>query len=241
MKPFTNLYVRNRLVHINVNAIIAGIASLLISANFVYLTYGMTDNPLAIVLFSYVIDGIVDFLVFAGLHVMLYHARFKFWSFSHKLAKDLIALQSQRLVFTIVTFIVAVGSHLALMELGFGRTRAFIIAYALALLATRTTHTLYGLKRGLFRPLVFNRERKSWQLFSPLQQARSIIAITLGIALVFIGIALLVLPGPGIITIFVGLTLLAGHFWWARRLVHRLKRDMNSTKKNIAKLYKASS
>ena len=230
MKKFLKWYSDNRAVHINVNALIAGIVSLLISANFVYFSYYITDNPLIIALFSYVIDGIVDFLVFAGLHLMLYHARFKFWSFSHKLAKDLIALQSQRLVFTIVTFIVAVGSHLALMELGFGRTRAFVIAYALALLATRTTHTLYGLKKGLFKPLTFNKEKTSWQLFSPLQQARSIIMVTLGITLIFIGIALLVLPGPGIAIIFIGIVVLANHFWWAHEFV-RNRKDKDLLKK----------
>ena len=44
-----------------------------------------------------------------------------------------------------------------------------------------------------------------------------------GTALLVAGIAMLVLPGPGWLTIFGGLAILAGEFLWARRLLERLK------------------
>jgi tellurite resistance protein TerC len=47
--------------------------------------------------------------------------------------------------------------------------------------------------------------------------------IVFGFTLLAIGIALLVLPGPGWITIALGLALLASEYVWARKLLDRLK------------------
>ena len=44
-----------------------------------------------------------------------------------------------------------------------------------------------------------------------------------GGALLVAGIVMLVLPGPGWLTIFGGLAILAGEFLWARKLLDRLK------------------
>ena len=44
-----------------------------------------------------------------------------------------------------------------------------------------------------------------------------------GFGLLVAGIAMLALPGPGWLTIFAGLTLLATEFDWARQLLDRLK------------------
>ena len=44
-----------------------------------------------------------------------------------------------------------------------------------------------------------------------------------GLGLVLLGILLLALPGPGILTIAGGLTILAVDFVWARRLLDWLK------------------
>jgi uncharacterized protein (TIGR02611 family) len=48
--------------------------------------------------------------------------------------------------------------------------------------------------------------------------------IVLGIALVIIGLvlALPLVPGPGLLVVFVGLTVLSAEFEWARRLRDRL-------------------
>jgi putative transmembrane protein PGPGW len=43
-----------------------------------------------------------------------------------------------------------------------------------------------------------------------------------GAALIAAGIPMLVLPGPGVLAILAGLSLLAGQFGWARRLLARL-------------------
>jgi tellurite resistance protein TerC len=49
--------------------------------------------------------------------------------------------------------------------------------------------------------------------------------LTLGLALLVAGIAMLVLPGPGIVAIALGLALLAAEFRWARRILLQLRRS----------------
>jgi len=44
-------------------------------------------------------------------------------------------------------------------------------------------------------------------------------AVAAGLALIVAGIPMLVLPGPGVVAILLGLSVLAGQFRWARRLL----------------------
>lgn len=55
---------------------------------------------------------------------------------------------------------------------------------------------------------------------APIKKATRIAA---GGGLVLIGIPMLVLPGPGLLTIFAGLTVVASEFVWAERLVEAVK------------------
>jgi len=50
----------------------------------------------------------------------------------------------------------------------------------------------------------------------------------IGTALVLLGMLLLVLPGPGIVTIAAGLAVLATEFAWARRLLDWFKTRFRS-------------
>ncbi len=50
---------------------------------------------------------------------------------------------------------------------------------------------------------------------------RKLIYSVLGATVLLIGIAMLVLPGPGLLVILIGLAILAGEFAWARRVVRR--------------------
>ncbi len=52
---------------------------------------------------------------------------------------------------------------------------------------------------------------------------RQVVATIIGTALVAVGLALLVLPGPGLLVVFAGLTVLATHWEWAERLAERLR------------------
>jgi tellurite resistance protein TerC len=53
---------------------------------------------------------------------------------------------------------------------------------------------------------------------------KRLVKIVFGFTLLAIGVALLVLPGPGWLIIALGLALLAGEYVWARKLLDRLKR-----------------
>jgi len=65
-----------------------------------------------------------------------------------------------------------------------------------------------------------------------LRQAKRVIRVVVGFTLLIVGVLLLVLPGPGWVTIFFGLALLAAEFAWARRLLDRLKSTVNQVKRS---------
>lgn len=55
------------------------------------------------------------------------------------------------------------------------------------------------------------------------RRAKRVVVLVLGGSVVLIGLLLLVLPGPGLLVIFLGLTLLATEFVWARLWLRRLR------------------
>jgi hypothetical protein len=54
--------------------------------------------------------------------------------------------------------------------------------------------------------------------------ARKVVAGLIGTALIGIGVLLLVLPGPGLLLIALGVVVLSLEFEWANRAVERFKR-----------------
>ena len=64
-----------------------------------------------------------------------------------------------------------------------------------------------------------------------IQRSGKRIAVTVaGFAVLLAGIALLVLPGPGWLLIFIGLTILATQYMWAERLLTASKRKAEQAK-----------
>jgi uncharacterized protein (TIGR02611 family) len=55
------------------------------------------------------------------------------------------------------------------------------------------------------------------------QQVKRFFAVLMGFTILLAGLVMLVTPGPGLVTIALGLAILAGEFLWARRLLDRLK------------------
>lgn len=55
------------------------------------------------------------------------------------------------------------------------------------------------------------------------RQTRRIVVLALGGTLIVVGLALLVLPGPGIAVLFLGLTVLSWEFPAAKRLLFKMK------------------
>lgn len=72
-------------------------------------------------------------------------------------------------------------------------------------------------------------------LLKSLRQARRLIIAVIGFTVLLIGIALLVMPGPAIIVIPVGLTILATEFVWARTLLKKVKTGIQSISEGIKK------
>jgi|ERR1700687_2255372 len=56
-----------------------------------------------------------------------------------------------------------------------------------------------------------------------LRHARRVIVAVVGVTVLVIGIAMIVLPGPAVVVIPIGLGILATEFVWAQRLLHNLK------------------
>jgi len=63
--------------------------------------------------------------------------------------------------------------------------------------------------------------------FDTVQQAKRWVKVVIGFTLLFLGVVMLVTPGPGWVAIGLGLALLAAEFVWARRLLNRLKAEGN--------------
>ncbi len=57
------------------------------------------------------------------------------------------------------------------------------------------------------------------------EQVRRAFRIVAGFTLLLVGVVMIVTPGPGWLVIFLGLSLLAAEFIWARRLMDRMKRE----------------
>lgn len=62
------------------------------------------------------------------------------------------------------------------------------------------------------------------------RHARRTIIFVIGGTVLLFGIALIVLPGPAILVIPIGLLILATEFIWARRLLKKVKETVKSGK-----------
>ncbi|MDP1797695.1 MAG: PGPGW domain-containing protein [Planctomycetaceae bacterium] len=82
------------------------------------------------------------------------------------------------------------------------------------------------------------RLRVRWKLFF-WRQARKIVIAVIGGTVILAGVAMLALPGPGWVTIFGGLAILATEFAWARWVLkvakERLAKVMEQVNLSMAK------
>jgi len=63
--------------------------------------------------------------------------------------------------------------------------------------------------------------------------ARKLVVAIIGATIILVGIALLVLPGPGTVVIVLGLALLGTEFVWARHLLQRVKEEGNNAARGL--------
>jgi uncharacterized protein (TIGR02611 family) len=69
---------------------------------------------------------------------------------------------------------------------------------------------------------------------------RQVLAASVGVTVLVIGAALLVLPGPGIVVILVGLAILATEFAWAQRRLHQVKHHGSKVTQVVTRRRKSS-
>jgi uncharacterized protein (TIGR02611 family) len=62
-------------------------------------------------------------------------------------------------------------------------------------------------------------------------QAKRLIVIVIGFTILAAGVAMIVLPGPAVVVIPVGLTILATEFIWARKFLDRVKERLQRMRK----------
>lgn len=68
-------------------------------------------------------------------------------------------------------------------------------------------------------------------VFKTIRQARKLIITVVGFTVLLIGLAMIVLPGPAVVVIPLGLGILAIEFVWARRLLKKVKNRFQKDKK----------
>lgn len=68
-------------------------------------------------------------------------------------------------------------------------------------------------------------------VFKTLGQAKRLVAIVIGFTILAAGIAMIILPGPAVLVIPIGLAILATEFIWARKLLVTVKERINRMKK----------
>ena len=71
-----------------------------------------------------------------------------------------------------------------------------------------------------------------------LRSTKRIVVLVIGLALVVGGIALLVLPGPGILVIIAGLAVLATEFAWAESMLDKAKEQAGKAKEKAARSWR---
>ncbi|MGB7729788.1 MAG: PGPGW domain-containing protein [Candidatus Acidiferrum sp.] len=77
--------------------------------------------------------------------------------------------------------------------------------------------------------------------FRSIDQVRRFFKILGGFTLLLLGAVMLFTPGPGWVVIFLGLTLLAAEFVWAKRLMDRMKHEGSRLKDTVLKFGKTDS
>jgi uncharacterized protein (TIGR02611 family) len=70
-------------------------------------------------------------------------------------------------------------------------------------------------------------------LIRSLQQAKRFLKILFGFTLLVLGFVMFFTPGPGWITILLGLGILAAEFVWARHLLDHLKKQVTRIRDSV--------
>ena len=69
------------------------------------------------------------------------------------------------------------------------------------------------------------------------KQAKRVIRIVMGFTVLLLGLIMLVTPGPGIVTIVLGLAILGTEFVWAKKLMKRFEKEAVNVKNSFVNNY----
>jgi uncharacterized protein (TIGR02611 family) len=69
------------------------------------------------------------------------------------------------------------------------------------------------------------------------KQAKRLIKVVIGFTVLLLGIIMLVTPGPGIVTIVLGLAILGTEFVWAKKLMKRFEKEAVNVKNSFVNNY----
>lgn len=82
--------------------------------------------------------------------------------------------------------------------------------------------------------------KKEHFTITTLRQAKRVIKLVIGVTILLFGGAMLLLPGPGVITIILGLAILGTEFVWAKNLMRRVERQASNVKNSFFNTSKKS-
>ncbi|MBM4145847.1 MAG: hypothetical protein FJ240_06185 [Nitrospira sp.] len=68
-----------------------------------------------------------------------------------------------------------------------------------------------------------------------IKQAKKLIISVIGFIVLLTGLAMIVLPGPAVVVIPIGLGILASEFIWAKKILKRVKSNASNMKEWIRK------
>ena len=162
------LYQRRRIVNINVNIFVAGMLSVFLALIPVYLSRYFIDGDttfdrILITVIAGVADVIFDVSIYYGLHWVANHWRpfgardtdeakkLEAHATESRFVREATLVQLERLVLSPLYYGLALGGKFFLLEHGFAREAAFVIAFAVAIVLTRIAHTIWGVKSGRMR------------------------------------------------------------------------------------------
>lgn len=144
-------YQARRVVHINVNLVVAAVLSMAATSGVLAATRPWLDGAVGVAAFTAVVDGVLDVVAFAALHAWVSRRGWDRLQTQHgSLVGDTARLQMHRFVLAPLFYVVSVGGHGLLVSAGVDRIVGAWVAYMGALMLTRTLHTTYGLRHGLF-------------------------------------------------------------------------------------------
>jgi uncharacterized protein (TIGR02611 family) len=74
-------------------------------------------------------------------------------------------------------------------------------------------------------------------IIKTVKQAKRLIKVVIGFTVLALGCIMLVTPGPGVVTVVLGLAILGTEFVWARKLMKRFEKEAVNVKNSFVNNY----